>query len=85
MAAAHQTGLASLFDPVITMGDVQFAKPAPDLFLQAARSISVEPTAGLAFEDSDTGIESAQSAGMYCVDVRDRKRTRHWLSLLQAA
>jgi sugar-phosphatase len=46
-------------------------KPAPDVYLTAARRLGVAPTNCLAVEDSPYGIESARSAGMRCVAVPD--------------
>jgi beta-phosphoglucomutase-like phosphatase (HAD superfamily) len=67
----RQTGLDRLFRTVVTFDDVGIAKPAPDLFLEAARRMSVAPAQCLVLEDSETGIDAALAAGMGCVDVRD--------------
>jgi beta-phosphoglucomutase-like phosphatase (HAD superfamily) len=68
--------LSPLFDAVVTFDDVGRAKPAPDLFLEAARRLSVRPAGCLVFEDSREGLEAAKRAGMRSVDVlavlRDR-------------
>jgi beta-phosphoglucomutase-like phosphatase (HAD superfamily) len=44
--------------------DVEHGKPAPDLFLLAARAIGVEPTACAVVEDSPFGVQAAHAAGM---------------------
>ena len=67
----RQTGLARLFRTVVTFDDVGIAKPAPDLFLEAARRMGVAPAECLVLEDSKTGIDAALAAGMGCVDVQD--------------
>jgi beta-phosphoglucomutase family hydrolase len=56
---------------IVTADDVKHGKPAPDIFLEAARRIGVEPGACVAFEDANLGIEAARGAGMRVVDVRD--------------
>jgi HAD superfamily hydrolase (TIGR01509 family) len=45
-------------------------KPAPDIFLEAARRIGVEPQFCRAYEDTDLGLQAIRSAGMEAVDVR---------------
>jgi len=67
------TGLASLFRAVVTPEDVAHGKPAPDMFLLAARLLGVEPARCLVFEDADFGIQAAQSAGMQWVRVPSRR------------
>jgi beta-phosphoglucomutase-like phosphatase (HAD superfamily) len=46
-------------------------KPAPDVYLAAARRLGVAAASCLALEDSPTGIASARSAGMRCIAVPD--------------
>ena len=59
------TGLAPLFGPrVYTASEVNNGKPAPDLFLHAARQMGAAPGACLVIEDSLPGVEAAQAAGM---------------------
>ena len=65
------TNLLRLFDAVVTIEDVQGrGKPAPDMFLEAARRLRVPPGECAVFEDSDEGIEAAHLAGMTATDVR---------------
>jgi HAD superfamily hydrolase (TIGR01509 family) len=49
---------------------VKKQKPAPDIFLEAARRIGVEPTSCRAYEDTDLGMQAIRAAGMEAVDVR---------------
>ncbi len=63
-------GLRELFDAVVTADDVEHGKPAPDMFLEAARRMGVDPKDCMVFEDGDMGIEAAVAAGMEWVDVR---------------
>ena len=62
--------LFDLFDVIVTFEDVNVGKPAPDLFLEAARRLTISPSSCLVFEDSDEGIDAAACAGMAAVDVR---------------
>ena len=64
-----KTGLAPLFAVVVTADDVEHGKPAPDMFLLAAKFMGVEPAHCLVFEDGEPGIQAAKAAGMYCVAV----------------
>ena len=57
-------GLAPLLPRVFTASLVPRGKPAPDLFLHAAREMGVGPTRCLVIEDSRPGIEAARAAGM---------------------
>lgn len=68
----HQEWFA-LFDTVVTADDpeVGAAKPAPDIFLVAARRLGVEPKDCLVFEDSPFGITAAKTAGMFAIAVPD--------------
>ena len=63
-------GLRDLFPVVLTADDGLPPKPAPDLFLEAARRLGVEPALCQAFEDADAGLEAARRAGMRATDVR---------------
>jgi HAD superfamily hydrolase (TIGR01509 family) len=63
-------GLDRLFDVVLTADDPLPPKPAPDLFLEAARRMRVAPPECQVFEDGDAGLEAASRAGMLATDVR---------------
>jgi beta-phosphoglucomutase len=60
-----RAGLLPMFgeDRVVTLEDVPRPKPAPDIYLETARRLDVEPVAQLVFEDSLTGMAAARSAG----------------------
>lgn len=59
------TGLLAWFDPnIFSASMVDHGKPAPDLFLHAARQMGVAPANCLVIEDSPAGITAARSAGM---------------------
>ncbi len=63
-------GLLDLFDAVVTAEDVTHGKPAPDIFLEAARRLGVPPGRCVGFEDGDLGLQSVRAAGMVAIDVR---------------
>jgi HAD superfamily hydrolase (TIGR01509 family) len=58
------------FAHLVTADDVAHGKPAPDIFLEAARRLGVPPAQCCAFEDADLGLQSARAAGMPVIDVR---------------
>ncbi|MBC8107468.1 MAG: HAD family phosphatase [Anaerolineae bacterium] len=58
------------FAALVTADDVAHGKPAPDIFLEAARRINVDPKFCCAFEDAELGLQSARAAGMLVIDVR---------------
>ncbi len=63
-------GIRNLFQAVVTSEDVVHQKPAPDIFLEAARRIGVPPENCRAYEDTDLGMRAIRAAGMEAVDVR---------------
>jgi beta-phosphoglucomutase family hydrolase len=63
-------GIRSMFQAVVTSEDVTRQKPAPDIFLEAARRIGVAPQFCRAYEDTDLGMQAIRAAGMEAVDVR---------------
>lgn len=70
-ASLKATGLDALFETVVTLDDVAHPKPAPDLFLEAARRLGTDPAYCIVFEDSQQGLEAARRAGMREIDVAD--------------
>jgi beta-phosphoglucomutase family hydrolase len=62
------------FQAIVTADDVAHGKPAPDIFLEAARRLGVAPGACYAFEDADLGLQAARAAGMVAVDIRPLHR-----------
>jgi HAD superfamily hydrolase (TIGR01549 family) len=65
------TKLLPLFDYIVAAEDVEHGKPEPDVFLEAARRMKVEPAACVVFEDSNEGLEAARRAGMRGIDIRE--------------
>lgn len=79
--------LRPFFSHVIGAEDVTRGKPAPDLFLAAARALGVEPAACVVFEDAVHGIHAARAAGMLAVGVSTltpaevlREAGAHWVA-----
>ena len=64
-------GIADWFDAVVTCEDVQNQKPAPDMFLEAARRLKVPADRCQAYEDSVFGIQAIEAAGMRAIDIRE--------------
>ena len=64
-------GLTNRFDIVVTGDQITQGKPAPDIYLEAARRLAVEPAGCLAFEDSEPGLMAATAAGMRTIVVPD--------------
>jgi beta-phosphoglucomutase family hydrolase len=60
-----------LFDAVVTSEMVKHQKPAPDIFLEAARRLGIKPEFCRAYEDTDLGLQAIRAAGMVAVDVRE--------------
>ncbi len=63
-------GIRHWFAAVVTSEDVTRQKPEPDIFLEAARRLGVEPQFCRAYEDTDLGMDAIRAAGMEAVDVR---------------
>ena len=62
-------GIAGLFRATVSSEEVNRGKPAPDVYLEAARRLGVDPAGCAAVEDSHNGIRAAKEAGMMCVAV----------------
>ena len=62
-------GLADCFRATVSSEEVERGKPAPDVYLEAARRLGAEPGRCAAVEDSHAGIRSAKSAGMRVVAI----------------
>jgi HAD superfamily hydrolase (TIGR01509 family) len=55
---------------MVTASDPVPPKPSPDIYLEAARRLKVEPARCHVFEDGEPGFVAAQRAGMTFTDVR---------------
>jgi HAD superfamily hydrolase (TIGR01509 family) len=63
------SGLAADFGVTVSSEEVPRGKPSPDVYLEAARRLGVDPARCGAVEDSHNGIRSAKAAGMVVVAV----------------
>lgn len=70
-AFLRATGLGPLFDAIVTVEDARLPKPAPDLYITAARRLGVAPGRCLVLEDSTQGLAAGRDAGAACLDVRN--------------
>lgn len=81
---AHTLSELGLTDdfPIIVRGDqVPRGKPAPDVFLEAARRLGVQPADCLVFEDAPMGVEAGKAAGMVVVALTTSFTEDHFRSL----
>ena len=60
---------AGTFDAVVVGEDVVRKKPAPDIFLEAARRLGLEPVVCLVIEDAVSGVQAAKAAGSRCLGL----------------
>jgi HAD superfamily hydrolase (TIGR01509 family) len=72
--AAERLGIRGSFDAIVTGDEVRQRKPAPDVYLEAARRLGVDPADAIALEDSGPGVAAACAAGMTVVAIP------HWLT-----
>jgi HAD superfamily hydrolase (TIGR01509 family) len=68
-AALKLAGLADCFHATVSSEEVERGKPAPDVYLEAARRLGIGPERCAAVEDSHAGIRSAKSAGMRVIAI----------------
>ena len=76
LPAAERIGVRALFQAIVTGDQVERRKPAPDVYLEAARRLGIDPVRTIAIEDSAPGIAAARAAGMRTVAIP------HWLTEL---
>jgi len=68
-AVLQAIGLPKRFRAIVTGDDVVNGKPAPDVFLAAARAVQTDPQHCLVLEDAPAGVQAAKAAGMRCVAI----------------
>ena len=63
-----------LFNTVVTGDDPEIinGKPAPDIFLVAAKRLAIESSAALVFEDAPSGLQAGLDAGMQVITIPDK-------------
>jgi len=80
-ANLRQIGLPpGTWDVIVSAEDATHKKPAPDLFLAAARKLGVAPGECVVIEDAVNGIQAAKAAGMRCVAVAQTFRAEKLLA-----
>ena len=70
--ALELLGVAHLFAATVSSEEVACGKPAPDVYLEAARRLGIEPARAAAVEDSQNGILAAKAAGMRVIAIPNR-------------
>ena len=68
-ATLNVIGISDLFKLMVTISEIYIGKPEPDIFLETARQLQINPVDCLVFEDSKEGMEAARRAGMQVIDV----------------
>ena len=68
-----RSGLVGAFATTVSSEEVARGKPAPDVFLEAARRLGVAPERCVAIEDSGNGIKAARAAGMRVLAIPNRR------------
>ena len=66
-------GIRALFAAVVSSDEVTRGKPSPDVYLEAARQLGVDPLQVAVFEDSLNGVRAAKAAGMMVIGVPNRQ------------
>jgi HAD superfamily hydrolase (TIGR01509 family) len=67
--ALREMGVADLFSATVSSEEVERGKPAPDVYLEAARRLGARPQHVAAVEDSGNGIRAARAAGMTVIAI----------------
>jgi HAD superfamily hydrolase (TIGR01509 family) len=80
VGAVERLGVRPLFDAIVTGDEVAHRKPAPDVYLEAARRLGADPARSIAIEDSSPGITAARAAGMKAIAIPHWLTERHDLS-----
>ncbi|MDL5158311.1 HAD family hydrolase [Actinomycetospora termitidis] len=68
-AVLEANGLTSSFGATVSSAEVERGKPGPDVYLEAARRLDVDPARCVGVEDSSNGIRAAAAAGMTVVAI----------------
>jgi HAD superfamily hydrolase (TIGR01509 family) len=71
--ALELLGVADLFQAIVSSEEVARGKPAPDVYLEAARRLGLDPARAAAVEDSHNGIRAAKAAGMRVIAIPNRR------------
>jgi len=69
----ERAGVRACFGAIVSSEEVEHGKPAPDVYIAAARQLDVDPESCVAIEDSTNGIKAAVAAGMRTIAVPNRE------------
>lgn len=72
-----ELNLSEFFDAVVDGNMVNDSKPAPEVFLKAAKKMNLKPDEVVVFEDAIAGVEAANAGGFFSVGVGDSKKLNH--------
>jgi HAD superfamily hydrolase (TIGR01509 family) len=72
-AVIQDSAMCGRFRVVVCTDDVPHGKPAPDVYLEAARRLSISPGLCVCVEDSSNGILAGKAAGMKVIAVPDAR------------
>lgn len=74
-AVLHKLSIREYFEALVSAEEVPNSKPAPDVFLEAAKQLGVPPNKCAVIEDSSHGIDAANAAGMVSIGYRNPHNT----------
>jgi beta-phosphoglucomutase len=77
----RELGMSDVFAVIVRGDQVPRGKPAPDVFIEAARRLGMAPSECLVFEDAPMGIAAAQAAGMPVVALTTSFQASHFAQL----
>lgn len=77
----EKTGILHYFDAIVDGNDVPLAKPDPEVFLRAAKALKTDPENAIVFEDSQAGVEAANTCKMTSIGIGDARilRKAHYI------
>lgn len=70
-ANLSKSGIRDYFSEIVSGAEVTYGKPAPDIFLLAAKKIGCRPEECMVFEDSENGVKAGHRAGCFTVMIPD--------------
>lgn len=82
----ERTGIVNFFDTVVDGNAVKASKPDPEVFLNGAKALDIDPNECLVIEDAQAGIDAALAAGMYVIGIgkhADLKRAIYLINNLK--
>ncbi|KDO75726.1 hypothetical protein CISIN_1g016755mg [Citrus sinensis] len=74
---SYQHGWNESFSVIVGSDEVRTGKPSPDIFLEAAKRLNMEPSSSLVIEDSVIGVVAGKAAGMEVVAVPSLPKQTH--------